>query len=455
MAMNANGIRTALFICAVSIGGSAHADFQTAMQQYSAGQYEQAHTQFLSLAQLADCSSQFNLGAMALKGQGGPKDLGSAVGWLRAAASNGCEQLVGNKVPPLEAQLTAEQSHTAADIVAHYGRDALQAQGIANPQLQCPGESPASVVSAPTPEYPRGQTRSGVVIAALTIGTDGLPRDPEILLAVPDKGFNGAAVEAWMNSRFNPAMRAGRAVPSRVQAKLVFGDGAALAKLPEFAQALPAAEKGDAHAQYLVGVAGLLDPTVGVAAAHAGQLVLQAASDGDAQSQYWIGTQERSTAECHPQADGSVWLRHAATGGNAAAQLLVARQLLSGGAADVAQARTLLGQAAAADNYYATKHAAALFATASNEALRDPAAALRLARQLSGGEIQSDPQMFEVIAAAYAVNGDFRNAALQQQTAIDKAHTLGWDTAAMSERLAAYHGGKPWHGELSAAMPRS
>jgi len=49
---------------------------------------------FLALAELGDCSSQFNLAAMALKGQGGPKDAGSGVGpgWKAArpptAASN-------------------------------------------------------------------------------------------------------------------------------------------------------------------------------------------------------------------------------------------------------------------------------------------------------------------------------------------------------------------------------
>src|SRR4029077_8231248 len=77
-----------------------HADFQAALREYNAGHYDVAHAQFLALAELGDCSSQFNLGAMALQGQGGPKDAGSGVGWLQAAAGNGCERVPGQQGGP-------------------------------------------------------------------------------------------------------------------------------------------------------------------------------------------------------------------------------------------------------------------------------------------------------------------------------------------------------------------
>jgi hypothetical protein len=47
-------------------GVAARADFQMALTDYNAGRYEAAHQQFLALAELGDCSSQFNIGAMAL-----------------------------------------------------------------------------------------------------------------------------------------------------------------------------------------------------------------------------------------------------------------------------------------------------------------------------------------------------------------------------------------------------
>jgi hypothetical protein len=84
-------------------------------------------------------------------------------------------------------------------------------------------------------------------------------------------------------------------------------------------------------------------------------------------------------------------------------------------------------------------------------AARDPATAQSVAVKLAAGEIQSDPQMFEALAAAAAANGDFQNAVAQQQRALHKAQSLGWDTRLMSERMAAYRAGRAWQGDLFAS----
>src|SRR5437879_12837067 len=92
--MTVTSIRLASCAGALSIAVAAHADFRAALADYNAGRYLAAHEQFQRLAELGDCSSQINLGAMALKGQGGPKDSGSGDGWLRAAPPNGCQPLL-------------------------------------------------------------------------------------------------------------------------------------------------------------------------------------------------------------------------------------------------------------------------------------------------------------------------------------------------------------------------
>jgi TPR repeat protein len=454
--MNVRITAAALFAAAFLGGTAAHADFQAALRDYQAGRYDAAHSQFLALAELGDCSSQFNLGAMALKGQGGPKDTASGVGWLEAAAGNGCERLVGNHVATLSAKLTPEESRTAAAIVARYGPEALHAQGIVNPDFTCRDLDPATVVSAPVAEYPselHGPRQEAVVITALTIGTDGRARDPEVLLSVPRPEFAAAAVEAWMNSLFTPAHRGGQPVVSRLQAKTLFAiEGQTLADAQPYKVARTAADAGDLAAQYLVGVTATLDSSLGISYARAGQLLLGAARDGDAAAQYWVGSQLRATSTCHSQADGTVWLRHAADGGSASAQLVLAGDLLNTApaAAQAEQARALLEKAAASDSYYVRKHVTALLAASPLDAVRDPPTALGVAMKLAAGEIQSDPQMFEVVAAAYAANGDFHNAVAQQQLALRKAEALGWNTSAMDERLSAYRHGKPWRGDLFA-----
>jgi len=78
-----------------------------------------------------------------------------------------------------------------------------------------------------------------------------------------------------------------------------------------------------------------------------------------------------------------------------------------------------------------------------------------VAMKLAAGDIQSDPQMFEAVGAAYAANGDFRQASAQQQIAIRKAQSLAWNTRVMAERLSAYRGGMPWRGDLLAPPPHA
>ena len=460
--MGVRSVCATLAVSALSSATPAHADFQTALGEYNAGHYEVAHAQFLALAELGDCSSQFNLGAMALKGQGGPKDAGSGVGWLQAAAGNGCERLVGNKVAGLTAKLSADESRAAAGIVARYGRDALHTQGIVSPDFSCREQVAASVLQAPAPEYPRlaGDTRQGaIVITELTIGVDGLARDPEILLAVPETGFPAAAVESWLNSRFEPASRGGAPIESRLQAKSLFAieGGSGLSGMDAYKSARQRADAGDPVAGYLVGLTATLDASLGISSARAGQLLLASARDGDSRAQYWVGSELHATAVCHSQVNGAVWLRHAADGGSASAQLMLATDLLSADptGAQAAQARSLLERAATSDSFYVRKHVVALLAASPLDAVRDPGTALSVATKLAAGEIQSDPQMFEAVGAAYAANGDFRQASAQQQIAIRKARSLAWNTRGMTQRLAAYRDGRPWRGDLFALPPHA
>jgi TPR repeat protein len=452
--------RSTLAACALSLAGAAHADFTAALKDYSAGHFDTAHAQFLSLAELGDCSSQFNLGAMALKGQGGPQDRGAGAGWLEAALSNGCRQLVGDRLPALLASLTPEQSRTAQEIVSRYGHDALQAEGAVSPSLECQAVAPASVIDAAIAEYPlkrAAQNPEGIVIAALTIGTDGHARDPQVLLSVPKEAFPAAAVEAWLNSHFRPAMRSGIAVESRLQAKLRFiGTSGSLAKTAVYQAGLPAAEAGDPAAQYLVGLTATLEPTLGVAVPRADNMLIDSARAGDADAQYWVALQVRSANACHPQGNWLLWLRHAAEGGSAAAAADYAAELLRGtpSAEQVTQARALLERAAASTDYYARKHAVALLAASPIEAVRDPQRARAGADALlHANEIQSDPQMFEVVAVAYAASHEYASAVDAQHKAIQKALNLGWNTTLMDERLAAYRHDAPWVGDLYAAVP--
>src|SRR5207237_96394 len=139
-------------------------------------------------------------------------------------------------------------------------------------------------------------------------------------------------------------------------------------------------------------------------------------------------------------------------------------------------------------SFYVRKHVAALLAASPLDAVRDPAtalrvalelaageiqtdpqmfetlaaayaasgdfgsaiakSALRVALELAAGEIQTDPQMFETLAAAYAASGDFGSAIAKQRIALRKAEALAWDTRLMKQRLGEYRAGRAWRGAL-------
>src|SRR5205807_166073 len=82
-------------------------------------------------------------------------------------------------------------------------------------------------------------------------------------------GFAASAVEAWLNSRFAPATRAGAPVESRLPAKLVFGvEGSqGLAGIEAVARARERADAGDADAAYTTGLAATLDASLGISSA--------------------------------------------------------------------------------------------------------------------------------------------------------------------------------------------
>ncbi|HEY6927945.1 MAG TPA: hypothetical protein VI653_30995 [Steroidobacteraceae bacterium] len=118
----------------------------------------------------------------------------------------------------------------------------------------------------------------------------------------------------------------------------------------------------------------------------------------------------------------------------------------------LAQIKALLQEAATSESFHVKKQAVALLAASPVEAIRTPDAALAAAQSLSKSPIQSDPRMFEAVAAAQASNGDFEQAEAQQQIALTKAKELAWNTRFMEERLEAYRHKRVWYGDVFA-MP--
>lgn len=452
-------------ICLVLAGAPARADFAQAVKQYAKGDYLPARNEFLGLASLGDAASQYNLAAMAQQGQAGPQNLGASIGWLLAAAENGYQRVPSERLAAARARLTADQQREAQQVLDRYGREALLKTALPHPDdpWSCPGASAAAVKAVPglvdgfidVDRAEKPLPRPGIVVIEATVDAQGRARDPEILLSLPARDAEPAAIAALLKSEFTPASVNGAPVESRLTIVFRYRKSPQSASWADggYLEKLRTNEKnGDPGAQYAIGVAGGLDPTIGVSAQEADQVLIKAAQGGHGLAQYRVGRRFELLGACGQDTKKMPWFNQAVAEGDEAAQLALAEQILREhpSVERIGRARNLVESAALSDQFYVRKHAAALLATSSTDALRDPRAALTAADKLLKNPIQSDPQMFEVAAAAHAANGQFDRAATLQQAALDKAHALQWKTGLMEERLGAYRTGKNWLGDLFA-----
>jgi protein TonB len=426
------------------------------MKAYETKDFVTAQVGFMELAELGDGASQFNLGAMALRGEGMDKDLGKAAGWLRAAEQNGYAPDAG-LLSRLEKVLTPAQRNAADSIIARYGREALAAT-IFPSDTGCTGLEAGRALAAVQPDYPpaaRSLGLEGVVVLAFTVGTDGLASDVQVFGSVPEEYFDTEATNAVLRSRFRPTTYKGTPVPFRGQFRYAFsikGGGGALWDMQAIQRLKAAAEAGHPGAQYIIGAVASLDGSLGIDREDARKMILSAAQGGDARAQYWMA-EATSPNICFTNDRAQVWLEHAATGGHAAAQLALARRLLEAGGTKADTAPALLASIGITRDAHVLKHAVALAAGVAGVDYRDPALAMKLAEQLDDTPKSLDPQREEALAAAYAISGNFPRAEKVQSRALEKATTLSWNVSLVEERLTTYRAGRVWKGDLFIVPP--
>jgi uncharacterized protein len=442
----------------------AQADVVHAQLDYQAKFYSKAHDEFLEVAALGNAEAQYNLGAMALRGEGGETDRGTAVGWLLAAEENGYHGLPPDKLQALQSSLTAEQRANADRIVSQYGRAALRENVLpiapGEGPVFCPGFQPGHTLQVARLNYPllsRENRQDGVVFTSFTIGVDGLAHDPEVIVAAPPGMFERSAVQGILSGRYEPARLNGVPFESRSQLRTTFSmsEGGVLWRSARMQKLIADAREGQPAAQYFVGLAGLLDPTVGVAEPEARKMLFASAQAGIPGADYWLARVLEMRRPCTRFDKSQLWLEQAARGGSASAKTALAERLLARhGADDLTRAHELLVAAVDSNETYALKHAAALLATTNIDGFGDSELALRAAAQLDKVDtIEVDPQGWEAAAAAQAAAGAFSKAASLQRKAIKLATDYYWNTSAMQERLNAYEKGERWYGDLFAVPP--
>jgi len=453
-------LAAAIAIVASPAGG---AEFDDGMEAYESKDFAAARAVFLDLAALGNGAAQHNLGAMALRGEGAPQDRGEAAGWMLAARENG-HDATPKALDSLRQQLTPSERETAERIVDRFGRAALEANVLPSPLVAHRQTEARDVdatiehprfVSGESPRYPEGPLRRGgrrgppepeqaIVVLRVVLGTDGRPRDPEVVVSIPPASDGGrpfieALTRAVLTRRYEPARREGRplAVVYTFKAEFRMPDQKGIVKRDFLENVRAAAASGDARAQFVAGIADFEAPQSVDGKGRSTEnrrLILAAAQAGVPEAQLMIG---RTLSRQAKSAKALPWLERASAAGLAGARVSYGLELLTQKDPPYERIRGLLERASEADDPFAVRHALAALACSTDALLRSPKAALRIAKRVSLDR-DPDPLTAEAVAAAHAAVGDFDEARRAQRVAIARAKKIGWNVSAMEKRLEGY-----------------
>ena len=179
---------------------------------------------------------------------------------------------------------------------------------------------------------------------------------------------------------------------------------------------------------------------------------LKSAQTGVPAAQYQVGHSLLVGRGCQCQENKGVdWMRRAARGGQADAEITLAMYTLKGtpNAEQQRAARLRLEQASASGSRDGKLYLAALLAAAPEGTVRDPKAGLKVLDDVFRN-FEDDPTAYEVRAAGQANSGQFDDAVKSERKAVDMATSLKWDPAPLAQRLSQYQARQPWTGMLVA-----
>lgn len=438
-----------VFFC-LMVSNMVKADFSSAMENYEAKKFPEAMAELKRLASLGHRDSQLNVGVMYFRGEGVDKDLVEGYSWVALAASdNNAER--SRIRDALMAKMDAAQKQKALArteyLLSQYGEAALKEK--LTPVLI--SDADCKFKLTPTyqkiPSYPRAMREEGSeasVDVDFTVDKLGYARDYSIVYSTK-KGFEAHTLDAVKFWRYQPVVTEGKPVEVVVKQVRIYYRMAQnqwnKKSVDKYVTDLRSkAENGSARDMYAFAYITNLVSELKVERKESNGWFLKAATAGMPLAQYEIGKSLIRGEGCQEDMEkGIQWLTLAAQDSSPDAQYFLGVSLLGSDefAKNKAQGINWLQHAATAKHTKASMRLAWILATDSEDAYRNPVAALSLINSVY--ESYSDKlRANETLAAAQAANGLFDEAVASQLKAIKFAQEIGYPQEIGQQRLAAY-----------------
>lgn len=452
-----------IVIAACAASAPAHADLYQAEAALAKGDLPVAFAKFRELAELGHPLAQENLAVMYVNGEGVPRDNVLGYAWAKMALEQGGGvEAAQSIVAQIEPRLTEAAKLKVAEIRAQFGDAALRTRLLpakqtsvdraVGPQSRemkyCAMKAPAD----PTDYYPYEAKRLGLageVLIEARIAADGSVRQPRARYSVPADTFEEAGRAVALSSKYTPATENGVAIPCVLRFKVKFNlnNSANIAPtsgtLRVVEELRAKAVKGDPQSQLAYGMISNMRTEYRTKEDADTWWFQKAAQAGLPAAQYLVGMQLADNGIDADRPKGLRWLEIGAKNGSGGAMTVLANYLLADGSSQESRDQGFDWlQRSTATTYREGKFLfAALLVSWPDTQRRDPARALALISEV-GESFDYDPLSFDIRAAAYAAQGDYKKAATAQAKALRIAKRLEWDTAAHEMRLQAYEQGR-------------
>lgn len=453
-------IRLALSLIAVSLhlqnpclasGRISDTDFTglgLALAYHARSEMTLAAEEFKAEAQLGSAAAQRNLGLMLAKGQGVERDISAAYLWLKSAAHQGdpqAQNIAEIAYEQMSAQEQAETDRQLDSFVSSHARQSVIESLL--PALDHDQTSHRQLYKIPNPggtrvppRYPAELIRSGVfgsVLVGMTITTQGIPRNPSMVMATDTRFFKEAAkvLPRWRLPPLSSSVHArqlfyfmlgGQSTTARESERVLASykakaDGGSAVDLTLYALLIRSLPEG-----------GPLQQPV-----KSTKLMADAAMQGVPLARHLLADALEFGYGCERELEkANAWRRIAANHGVPAARYRMAER-----ASNSTEQLFWLKSAAAVDSAEATVHLAWLQTTLPSAEFHDPISAVDMLDAVEnayGDRIA----WLEARAAASAAIGDFQSAKDMQKTALKYRKRFRWPKEAANEFMSKYKQGQ-------------
>ena len=274
----------------------------------------------------------------------------------------------------------------------------------------------------------------------------GQARDTFVTESMPSRNLSATIVDEFRRKKWIAATASSGPVPARFSFSIKYVLENFSGSLESLAGRLrSAAKNGDAGSQYILSRVLLANVDIKKSDLDGETLLRRAAAGGERRAMLELGLTKSDgldgTDPIATLAEGRQWQLKAAQAGSGPAQLLVALDSWAERTDQgYARARHWLELVTEKDEPGSDKYLAALLVSHSGDA-QDWKRARKLADAASHGwHDRFDPDTWQILAAASALNGDFKSAIKAQTKAIALAEKNGWSRTSFDRRLAAYKG---------------